>query len=126
MAVIGAAIPVFAGGASEFGHRDNHRVFGEVAKIGPERGQRLRELAKNICDLSLRAAFVHMMVPTADVGERHLHAEVRLDQLSQLFQAVAKAAAGIVGAGSRRVAGGIGGLEHLDRFEGFLRGAVHH
>ena len=86
MAVIGAAIAVLAGGAAEFRHGDDHRVFGQIAEVGPESAERLRELAQHIRDLSLRAAFVDVMVPSADVGKRHLHSQVGFDQLASCLR----------------------------------------
>src|SRR6266852_9659286 len=72
--VVGAAVTVFAGGAAEFRHGDNHGVLGEIAKVNPEGGERLRKIAQDICDLPLRAAFVNVMVPSTDIGECNLHA----------------------------------------------------
>ena len=92
MAVVGAAVAVFAGGAAEFGHGHYYRVFSEIAEVGPEGGDRLREIAEDVRDLSLGAAFVDVVVPAADVGEGDLHSEVCFDQLRQLLQAVAEAA----------------------------------
>ena len=74
----------------------------------------------------MRAAFIDVVVPASDIGEGHLHAEIRLDQLRQLLQAVAEVSLGIVRIGRRRVVRGIDGLQRLDRVEGFLAGAVQH
>jgi hypothetical protein len=38
------------------------RPVSGIAEVGPERGDRLREIAENICDLSLGAAFVDVVV----------------------------------------------------------------
>src|SRR5262249_20313160 len=103
MAVVGATVTVFAGGASELGHRYYHRIFGEVAEIGPQGGDGLRKLASDVGDLALRAAFVRVMIPSADVGERDLHAEVGFDELRELLETFAEASARIVRAGRGRV-----------------------
>src|ERR1700722_557200 len=83
VAMVGAAIAVFADGASEFGHGDDDGVFAEVAEVGPEGSEGLRKLAKNIGNLALGAAFVDVMVPASDIGEGDLHAEVGLDELGE-------------------------------------------
>src|ERR1700674_1112656 len=64
------------------------------------------------------------MIPAADIGERDPPSEIRLDQLSELLEAVAEASVKIVGAGCRLVLARIGGLQHLYCIEGFLSGAV--
>src|ERR1700722_12193348 len=45
VAVIGAAISVFVGGASEFGHGHNDNIFHTIAQILVERGQPLSHVA---------------------------------------------------------------------------------
>src|SRR5262249_45687401 len=77
-------------------------------------------------DLSLYAAFVHVVVPTANVSECDLNAEVGLNELRHLSQAVAKASARIIGAGSRSVFFRISGFQHLYGFKGLVTGAVQH
>src|ERR1700691_1035403 len=64
------------------------------------------------------------MVPPSDIGECYLNSEICLDQLRQLFQAVAKASFRIVRIGGGRVVRGIGGFQRFDRVEGVLAGAV--
>src|SRR5439155_12877461 len=73
--VIGAAIAVLAGGASELRHRDHDCIFSEIAEIDPECGQGLRELAQHIGKLALGVAFVDVVVPPTDVGKRKLHGQ---------------------------------------------------
>ena len=92
MPVVGAAIAVLAGGASELRHGDDHGVFRQGAEVDPEGGNGLREIAKHVRKLSFRCAFVDVMVPSTDVGEGNLHAEVRLDELRSLPEGVAEAA----------------------------------
>src|SRR5579864_6311725 len=105
MAVVGSAVPVFAGSAAELRHGDDDRIVGKVAEIDPEGGERLGEVAQHVGDLPLRAAFVHVVVPTSDIGERDLYTEIRLDELSELLQAVAEAASRVVCPRSRLVLG---------------------
>jgi hypothetical protein len=38
VAVVGAAIAIFADGSAELAHRENHRILHAIAKIGCERG----------------------------------------------------------------------------------------
>src|SRR5215467_2458813 len=74
------------------------------------------------------------MIPPTDIGEGDLHAEIRLDELCELPQAVAKTALGIVRARSWHVLAGVSGLEHLYRVESLfaramqdaVRGAIVH
>ena len=124
VAVVGAAVAVFSGRAAEFGHGYYYRVFSQIAEVGPESGDRLREIAEHVGDLALGAAFVDVVVPASYVGEGYLHSEVRFDQLRQLLQAVAEASLGIICVGRGRVVRGVGGFQHLDRVESFLPGAV--
>ena len=63
VAVVGAAVAVFARGASELRHGDDDGVFAEIAEIGPESGERLREVAEHIRELAFGRAFVDVMVP---------------------------------------------------------------
>src|ERR1039458_6031904 len=106
VAVIGAAVAVFARGAAELRHGDQGDVLPAVAQVQPEGGQRLAKVGKSRGQLALRSARAHLvdvMIPAAHVGEGHLHAHVGLDELRDLAQAVAKAAFGIIGAGGRFV-----------------------
>ena len=64
------------------------------------------------------------MVPATDVGECDLHPEVGLDELGELFQAVAETATGIICSGRRRIVGWVRGFQHLYGFESLLTGAV--
>src|SRR5580692_9295244 len=47
VAVVGAAIAIFAGGAAEFRHGHDDGVFAEVAEISPKSRDRLREIAEH-------------------------------------------------------------------------------
>ena len=86
----------------------------------------MRELAQHVGHLSFGGAFVDMMVPSANIGKRHLHAQVRLDKLRELPQAVAKASLGIIGAGRGLVLRRVGGLQHLHRVKRFFTRAMQH
>ncbi len=81
---------------------------------------------QDVGDLALRAAFVDVMVPAADVGEGDLNSEIRFDQLRELLEAVAEVSAGIVGGRGGLVFRRIGRSQHLYRVESFLTGAVQH
>ena len=103
MTVIGAAVAVLARRASELRHRQDHDVGHPVAEVGDERGDRPREIVEAIRELARRAALIHVRVPAADVGERDLEPDVRLDQLRDLPQALPERRARILGAVPRQV-----------------------
>ena len=126
MAVIGAAVSVLVGRAAKLRHRDDDRVFAKIAKIGPEGSDRLREVAEHIGQLAFGRSFVDVMVPSSDIGERYLNAEIGFDQLRQLAKAVAEASLGIIRARRGRVFAGISGLEHLHRIESFFARSMQH
>src|ERR1051325_9519773 len=96
MAVIGATVPILSCSTSELGHGDHHRVLPQISKVDPERRKRLRKISQHIGQLTLCTAFVHVMVPAADIGERDLHSEIGLNKLRQLPQAVAKTSTRII------------------------------
>ena len=64
-----------------------------------------------------------MGVPAADVGKGGFDAEIGFEKLGDLLHAVAEWAVGVVGAGGRDVLCGVGGVEHLDGFEGLVPAA---
>src|SRR6185312_5029014 len=72
----------------------------------------------------LHATFIYMVVPPADIGECHFHAEVGFDELGDLSKTVAKAPARVDGARSGIVFFGIGRTQHLDRFKGLVTGSM--
>src|ERR1700722_3396124 len=94
VAVVGAAVSVFAHGAAKLRHADDDGIFAEIAKVGPEGRERLREFSKHVGELAFGCAFVDVMVPSTDVGESNLHAEIGLNQLSELAQTVAESSLG--------------------------------
>ena len=85
-----------------------------------------REVVEPRRELTLRRSLVDVRVPAADVGERHLEADVRLRQLRDLLQRLAERAAGIVGAVFRLVFRRVGDLQHLDGVERLAADAVQH
>src|SRR5581483_282189 len=64
------------------------------------------------------------MVPSADIGERHLYPQICLDHLCKLPEAVSETAPRVVSTSRRLVLGRVSGLEHLHSFKRFLAGAV--
>ena len=91
VAVIGAAIAVFARRAAEFAHGHDGHVRHAIAQVLIKRGQRLAEFIQAVGELALArllADFVDVRVPAADVGERDLQADIRLDQLRDLLAAL--------------------------------------
>ncbi len=92
-------------------------------------GQRRDSACKIVeprCQLSLCRALIDVCVPAAEVGERHLDAEIRLGQLRDLLQRLSERATRIVGAVGRRVVRRIGRLQHLDRVKRLVAGALEH
>src|SRR5579863_4547230 len=122
--MIRATVAIFAGGAAEFRHRHYNRVLAEIAEIGPEGGNGLRKVAEHVGDLAFGRAFVDVMVPSTDIGECYLHAEIRFDELSELAQAVAKPSPGIIGAGRGFVLRWIRRPEHVHGVKSLRPGAV--
>ncbi len=78
VAVIGAAVAVFVRGAAEFGHRHDDDVFHAVAHVLRKRRHGLAQIAQQIRELALRAAFVDVVVPAARIDERDFEADVGL------------------------------------------------
>ena len=122
--VVGAAIPVFVRGAPEFRHGDEHDVLHAVAHVSMERRQTLSQIAQEVRKLALRAALVDVVVPAAAIHEHHFHADIGLEELSDLLQALAQTALGIFRAVFRLELRGIGLAQHINRFEGFGSGAA--
>ena len=84
MSVVGATIPVLAGHAAELGHRHYHDVVHPIAEIGDEGGDGAGEIVETLGELASRGALVDVGVPTSDVCEGDLEADVGLDQLRDL------------------------------------------
>src|SRR3954454_6186231 len=119
--VIRAAVAVLARGASELAHGNDHCVVGKIAEVIPEGGDGLRQIAQHVVELR---SLVDVVVPAADVGERHFYTEVSLDQLRKLAKAVAQSAARILRVRSWRVLCRVSRFEHLHGVESFVRGTV--
>lgn len=124
VAVIGAPGAVLARGAAELRHGNEDYAFGIVAHVGPKGGETVAEFPQAIGELSILISLILMSIPPADIGEGGFHAKVGLEQLGDLFEAVAERASRVVGTSDRRVLRGVGRLEHPDGFEGFRGCAV--
>src|SRR5579859_1488244 len=125
MAMVGAAVAVFAGGAAEFRHGDQDYVAHAIAQVLPERREALAEFREALRQLSLGgplADLVDVMVPSADIGERHFHADIRFDQPRDLAQALAETPARIFGAGLVGLLRD--GLQQRYGIEGFAAGSA--
>jgi hypothetical protein len=55
----------------------------------------LPQIAQEICELTLNAAFVHVMVPAAAVQEGNFEADVRFEQFRDFHQTLPEAILGI-------------------------------
>src|SRR5579872_143355 len=126
MAVVGATGAILTHRAAELAHGHEYGLFPEVTDIRPESGDGLRKLTGEVGDLSLRVAFVDVMIPSADVGEGYFDAKVGFDELRNLFQAVTETSTGIIGVRGRLILRRISGLEHLHRVKGLVAGAMQH
>src|SRR5207245_301137 len=76
VAMVGAAVAVFANGAPEFRHGHQDYVPHPRSEVSSERGERIAELTEIVGELSLRSALAGMSVPPADVGEGHFQSEM--------------------------------------------------
>src|SRR5215471_10353502 len=124
MAVIGAPVAVLAHGAAELRHGEDHHVAHALSQIAVESGEALGELGEAKGKLATLVALIGVGVPAAHVGEGDLEADVGLDELGDLLQAVPEPAARILRAVLRREALRIGRPEHLHRVECLAAGAV--
>ena len=86
--VVRSAVAILLRHAPELRHRHDDDVVHPVAEVGDERGDRLREVVEAVRELPGRAALIHVRVPAADIGERDLESDVRLDELRDLPQAL--------------------------------------
>src|SRR5215469_11616250 len=124
MAVVGAPVAVLAHGAAELRHGEHHHIAHALSQIAVESGEALGELGEAEGELAALVALIGVGVPAAHVGEGDLEADVGLDELGDLLQAVAEAAAWILRAVLGREALRIGRPEHLHRIERLAAGAV--
>src|SRR5215469_17409662 len=65
-----------------------------------------------------------MVIPSTNISESDLDADIRFDQLGKLLQTIAEAAFGIVRTRQRPVFCRVGGFQHLDRLESFTASIV--
>src|SRR5712692_114982 len=86
VAVIGAAIAVFLGGAAEFAHGDKNNILHAVAHVLVKRPKPLAEILEQIGKLPLHAAFIDVIVPAAAIDKQNFHADVGFEQLANLLQ----------------------------------------
>src|SRR4029077_386677 len=96
VAVIGAAIAVFFGGAAELTHGNHHNVSHSVAHVLMKGGEGLAEVFQEIGELALHAAFVDMIVPTAAINEQNFNANFGFQKLADLLHVLTQAAGGIL------------------------------
>ena len=85
---------------------------------GRQRLAEVRQQIRELPDGRLRADLVDVMIPAADIGERHFQTDIGFDQPRDLHQVLAQLAGRIV-----RVAGGRVGLL-LDRLQRFTASKV--
>src|SRR6266478_5016386 len=76
MAVVGTAIAVFLGGASELAHGHDDDVLHASAHVLMERRKTLAEILQQIRELALHSAFVDVIVPAAAIDEKNFHTDV--------------------------------------------------
>ena len=99
--MIGAPVPILFRGAAKFGHGDDGDVLHTIAHILRERHQCPAKFAQQVWQLAEGGAlahFLHMRVPAAYVSKRHFEADIRLDEASDLLQALSQPAVWIHGA----------------------------
>src|SRR5688500_4679441 len=83
MPMIRAAVAVLGGRTSELGHRDDDHLDHAVTEIGGERRQAAAELIQQVRE---QTYLLGMMVPSVEIDERDLDADVGLDEASELLQ----------------------------------------
>ena len=121
MAVIGTDVAVLVNGAAELRHREHHHVAHLLSQVGGEGGERVAQILEPGGELALTRALVDVRVPAGAVEEGDLHADVRLDELSDLQEAPSQAAARVVGSVRGLVLRRIRLLQLLHRVEPLLR-----
>ena len=84
-----------------------------------KRVETLTQIAEQIRQLALHAAFVDVIVPAAGIEERYLQSDIRLQKLGDLLNALPISILGIVRAILRLKLRGIRFLQHVNRFKSF-------
>ena len=69
MTMIGAAIPVFFCSAAEFAHGNDNYVAHAIAQVLMEGRERLAEITEKVRELTLRAAFVDVIVSPTTIDK---------------------------------------------------------
>ena len=126
MAVVGAAIPIFARRATELGHGQDADVGHAVAEVKMKSRQRVAEFLEARGKLPFHAAFVDMVVPAADFGEGHFQPHAGLNQLSDLLEVSPQRPARVLSAIRRSVILDADFLERRNGAKHFIRGARKH
>ena len=96
--MVRAAVAVLLGGAAEFreGHEaDFIHAVREVREKGP---QAIAEIAQAVGELTFGRSLAHMGIPPPAIRHGDADAEIRADQLRDLFHAFAQGAIGVDGA----------------------------
>src|SRR5215813_12306730 len=129
MTVIRAPVPIFPGGAPEFAERYYDDVRHAVTQVLMERRESLSEIAKQIRELALDAAFVDVVVPAAAIHKENFHANTGFKELANLFETLSEPACWISGAVFRRILCRIGFAEKIDGFKRLraraMQGVIH-
>src|SRR5262249_22388876 len=84
--MVGAAIPVFLGGAPELAHGYDHDVPHTVAHVLKNRRHRRRQTAQQSRRSPLCFAFIAVIAPAATIEKHNFPPDIRLDHLSDLLQ----------------------------------------
>ena len=124
VAVVGAPVAVLARGAAEFAHGDENDVLHAVGQVLMKRRETLAEIAQQIRELPLHAAFVDVIVPAAAIHKQNLHADVGFQKLAYLLQALPEAARRILRAVFRLIFRGVGFAQKVDRLKRFRARAL--
>lgn len=112
-----AAVSVLGDGAAELRHGEHDHVRHAIAKVPGEGRQRAAELTQTRGELTLLGALCHVGVPALHVRERHLQADVGLDELGDLLHGGAEGMTRIFCAVVDGDLRGAGATQDLDRVE---------
>ena len=84
--VIRAAIAVLPRRAAKLRHAEHQHLGHAIAQILVERDQSIAKLPEAVGQLSFHGAFIHVMIPAANLSERNLEPNIGLDQLRYLLE----------------------------------------